>query len=802
MYQFEEPISPHLAASRSSQKTPSDGEVLSRISQHIRDVSKKDMRPSTAYIETAGGVHSPAPSGSSTASLLRPLRLPTILVGDSELGGISTTKSAYDSLIMAGHDVQALVLFSDSGRGLGNAEYLQKWGQEVDLPVWGLAGPSDEGRWGLPPTRRGTRQEDEARMRDFYRGLVLGREQEALQDESPNGILQLIKYLRQAHLDRFKDLDSMASRTLDSCWWPFTQHNLVKKQSDVNVIDSAHGDFFSIYRSDSYGPSSLENMLDGSASWWTQCLGHADASLTRAATRAAGRYGHVLFPMCSNEPSLRLSEMLLGRNKQVKSSLERSSILNTTSPSDESRDKVAATPAPGEGWASKVFFSDDGSTGMEVALKMAIASTAARYSPSTMTESTKERIRNGKQPGHQGGRPSREWKVLGLKGSYHGDTIGAMDACEGNIYNEKVQWYRSRGDWLEPPRVAIKDGKVTVELPLQDQDWSRVKSEQAVFQYDSLASVYNVENRVHGDELHKIYTNFIKEWIDRLTGEQGNQYGALILEPLVMGAGGMIFVDPLFQRCFVDVVRQNQNLFSRKDPPLKRESHIHSPTAIEGEDKPWQGIPVIFDEVFTGLYRLGWSTPALSLGVKPDISCLAKILTGGMVPMSVTLASQSIFETFTQSDQKVDALLHGHSYTAHPIGCEVARETLKKIEEMKQSGAWSKELADWDKQENSSNISPWSFWSKEAVLKLSSMEKVDKVMSLGTVLVVELKDMAGSRGYSSTASVDVLQKLRLAPDGPFAIHARPLGNVIYFMCSLNTPEDVRRKTEFALISAL
>ena len=83
--------------------------------------------------------------------------------------------------------------------------------------------------------------------------------------------------------------------------------------------------------------------------------------------------------------------------------------------------------------------------------------------------------------------------------------------------------------------------------------------------------------------------------------------------------------------------------------------------------------------VFTGLYRLGYMTPSDALGVRPDISVLAKILTGGMVPMSVTLASSSIFETFSRSEQKADALLHGHSYTAHPIGCEVAKEALYRI---------------------------------------------------------------------------------------------------------------------------
>ncbi|UZJ55918.1 hypothetical protein CBS101457_005238 [Exobasidium rhododendri] len=790
LYQFEEPISPHLAAARSSQPTPSDSQVVQSISERLTGFSKDGVGASVAYLETAGGVHSPAPSGSSMASLLRPLRLPTILIGDSQLGGISTTKSAYDSLILAGHDVQALLLFSDASRGLGNAEYLMKWGKEVDLPVWGLAGQTDDGRWGTPPSRATNRQEDERRMHDFYRGLVFGRGQEAERDESQTGMLQVVQYLRSTHLKRIENLDTMASRTLESCWWPFTQHTLAKTQADVNVIDSAHGDFFTIYKPGS-SETLIERTLDGSASWWTQCLGHGDTSLTYAAARAAARYGHVLFPMCSNEPSLLLSETLLGRETGL---------------------ECVTETAPGYGWASKVFFSDDGSTGMEVALKMAISSSAARYSPRAKAETTKKIVEKGRKAGYQGGRPTREWKVLGLKGSYHGDTIGAMDACEGSVFNKRVHWYRGRGDWLEPPVVSIKEGKVIVELPLHDDDWRPLRRNDQSKEYSTVGHVYDVEQRVKTDPLYSTYVEFIRAWLDRLTGEEGNLYGALVLEPLVMGAGGMIFVDPLFQRSLVDVVRNNEELFTRVDPPLKRQSHL----VMRTKEGQWKGLPIIFDEVFTGLYRLGFPTPALPLGIRPDISVLAKILTGGMVPMSVTLASQSIFDTFSQSDQKVDALLHGHSYTAHPIGCEIARETLKKIEGMRKTGAWSEEKLDWNKESkvgegevgqrnsnnNDNNNDPWSFWKHEAVMELSKMERVNKVMALGTVLALEVKDKEGTGGYSSTASVDLLKVLRNSPDGPFTIHARPLGNVVYFMCSLNTPADVRRKTEKALHSAL
>ena len=75
-------------------------------------------------------------------------------------------------------------------------------------------------------------------------------------------------------------------------------------------------------------------------------------------------------------------------------------------------------------------------------------------------------------------------------------------------------------------------------------------------------------------------------------------------------------------------------------------------------------------------------------------------------------------------------------------------------------------------------------------------------MALGTVLVLELKDATGAGGYSSSASIDLVTQLRTSLDQPFTIHARPLGNVVYIMCSLNTPQDVRRKTEEILQGAL
>ena len=186
-----------------------------------------------------------------------------------------------------------------------------------------------------------------------------------------------------------------------------------------------------------------------------------------------------------------------------------------------------------------------------------------------------------------------------------------------------------------------------------------------------------------------------------------------------MGAGGMIFVDPLFQRVLVDVVRTS--------PALA--------TTISREPG-WSGLPVIFDEVFAGLYRLGMQSTSEVLGVTPDISVNAKILTGGLVPLAATLASESIFKAFYGAD-KADALLHGHSYSAYPVGCEVANETLSIIQKMESSSEWAQARALWQAAEDKEPV-VWSFWDPSFVDALSKCEAVGEVMTLGTVLALKV----------------------------------------------------------------
>jgi len=166
-------------------------------------------------------------------------------------------------------------------------------------------------------------------------------------------------------------------------------------------------------------------------------------------------------------------------------------------------------------------------------------------------------------------------------------------------------------------------------------------------------------------------------------------------------------------------------------------------------------LPVIFDEVFTGLYRLGRLSSASFLGVQPDISVHAKLLTGGLVPLCATLASESVFQAFLSSE-KSDALLHGHSYTAHAVGCKVAETSVNLMLAMEKNGDWDDYKRDWlepsaqasnDRDrtlERQTDPHVWSTWSKSFVNDISCVEKVEGVVALGSVLAISLRDPAGA----------------------------------------------------------
>ncbi|KAJ0772923.1 putative dethiobiotin synthase, Adenosylmethionine--8-amino-7-oxononanoate transaminase [Helianthus annuus] len=607
IYAWNEAISPHLASEREGALV-GDEEVLVLLKKCLEiGVGSEGQGSVLSLVETAGGVASPGSSGSLQCDLYRPFRLPSILVGDGKLGGISGTISAYESLTIRGYDVVAIVL---EDHGLENEVPLLSYLRNR-VPV--LVLPS------IP--------------KDPLDNLMEWYDESQSVFDSLKGIM-LSSYEKQMYR-----LHEMPKKAQEIFWWPFTQHKLVP-QEKVTVIDSRCGENFAVHKVKDH--DYITQMFDACASWWTQGPNAAlQIKLAREMGYTAARYGHVMFPENVYEPALQCAELLL--------------------------------QGVGKGWASRVFFSDNGSTAIEIALKMAFRKFLA------------DNKLLMDLPHYNTDESNIELKVVALNGSYHGDTLGAMDAQAPSPYTGFLQqpWYTGRGVFLDPPFVSMCDGVWKIAVP------KKMHYEDVILEDTSFNSRDQVFNRSRDDsKLASIYSTYISQELLPSSGSTKCSYaGALIIEPVIQGAGGMLMVDPLFQRILVKECKNRK-------------------------------IPVIFDEVFTGYWRLGVEVFCSRVTFLPTrYSLFAKLMTGGMIPLAATLATNDL-----------NALLHGHSYSAHAVGCATACNSIK----------WFK-----DSQTNP-NLVPGQnllreLWDAELVRKISFHPAVQRVVSLGTLFALELK---------------------------------------------------------------
>ncbi|KAK3121237.1 hypothetical protein QOZ80_8BG0649110 [Eleusine coracana subsp. coracana] len=632
VYAWREPVSPHLAAEREGMSV-TDQEVRDSVGQWLVE-GVLEQGEAWKVLETAGGVASPGPSGTLQCDLYRPFRLPAILVGDGRLGGISSTLSAYETLLLRGYDVGAVIL---EDRALSNDKFLLSY---LEKRVCVLVLPQ------IP-------EDPSDDLTDWF-------------SESSLAFGLLKNALQSFHSKRIQRLSSMQRKSKELLWWPFTQHDLVPVES-VTVIDSRCGENFSAYKiKDS--TMMLVPQFDACASWWTQ---GPDSSLQIELARdmgyAAARYGHVMFPENVHEPALCCAELLLG--------------------------------GVGKGWASRVYYSDSGSTAIEIALKMAFRKFCDDHGIQMDNEKS---IRN------------IQLKVLALNGSYHGDTLGAMEAQAPSAYTL----------FLQQPCTQVGGCLWTLQQC-----------------FSSLAEVFC--NTRDTSSAADVYLSYISQKLSEFSLSNNSEHiAALIIEPVIHGAGGMHMIDPLFQRILVNECKNRK-------------------------------IPVIFDEVFTGFWRLGVQSASELLGCLPDIACYAKLMTGGIVPLAATLATEEIFESF-KSDSKLTALLHGHSYTAHAMGCCAAVKAIQWYQDPS-----SNSNLDFD------HMRLKELWDCALVQQLSSLPNVERVVSIGTVCVVELKTQGSDAGYASLYARSLIEQLRKDDD----IYVRPLGNVIYLMCGPCTARD-------------
>jgi adenosylmethionine-8-amino-7-oxononanoate aminotransferase len=221
------------------------------------------------------------------------------------------------------------------------------------------------------------------------------------------------------------------------------------------------------------------------------------------------------------------------------------------------------------------------------------------------------------------------------------------------------------------------------------------------------------------------------ETLEAQLARHGQQVAAVIIEPMLQGAGGMI----IWPRAFLAAVRRLCDRF---------------------------GVLLIADEVFTGFGRTGRMFACDHAGVHPDIMCLSKALTAGYMPLGATLASEAIYEAFLSED-RTRTFFHGHSFTANPLACAVAIASLDLFHE---SGALAK-------------VQRIEGWLRDGLAPLAALPIVGDIRVLGDVGVIEL--VADRTTRSAGGYLDAVGPRITAAFLERGLLLRPLGNVLYFL---------------------
>ncbi len=322
---------------------------------------------------------------------------------------------------------------------------------------------------------------------------------------------------------------SLIKRDNTIIWHPFTQ----EKTANLSIaIKEARGSYLFDENGNKY--------LDLISSWWVNLHGHSHPKICDAIYNQARKLEHVIFAGFTHEPAVLLCEKL-----------------QTILPKS----------------LTKFFFSDNGSTAVEVALKMA-------HQYWFNKDEAKRKL------------------YLSFDGGYHGDTFGAMSVGKKSNFHS--------------PFENLLFDIISIPFPhTWDNDQQVVEKEEEAL-------------------------NFLSKQLE----EKGGSISAIILEPIVQGASGMKICRPEFVRQVIQLVKQYDIL-------------------------------VIYDEVMTGFGRLGTYFAAEQIGIDPDFICISKGITGGFLPLSLTVTTKKIYNAFLD-DNWDKAFAHGHSYTANPIACSAA----------------------------------------------------------------------------------------------------------------------------------
>lgn len=398
-------------------------------------------------------------------------------------------------------------------------------------------------------------------------------------------------------------------------WRPFTIQ--LPEKEYVNVI---RGEGLYLHLEDG------RKVMDVISSWWVNIHGHARAEIAQAISEQAHKLEHVIFADFNHEPADLLARNLMEITKNH---------------------------------FHKVFFSDNGSTAIEVSLKL-----AHQY-----WKNQSSLLRN---------------EVIAFEGAYHGDTLGAMSASGESIFTHVFD------------ELLFKVTRLPFPSTWENDDQVLLKEEKAL------------------------------ERLKSLLKEHPTRYAAIILEPLIQGAGGMNMCRPIFIDQVCKIVREYDIL-------------------------------VIFDEIMTGFGRTGSLFAYQQTSIIPDIMTLSKGITGGFLPLSVSLVNKVVYDQFNSSDP-FKTFWHGHSYTANPLGCVAANASLKILLE-----------------NNHPVYSEMESWHKDYSVELTSIKGVTKFRICGTIAAFNIESDQDS-GYLNNIGLKIKEAALKR-----GIFLRPLGDTVYLM---------------------
>jgi adenosylmethionine---8-amino-7-oxononanoate aminotransferase len=371
-------------------------------------------------------------------------------------------------------------------------------------------------------------------------------------------------------------------------WHPFTQMRDWLQQEPI-VIVSGQG----ARLRDAHGRS----YLDANSSIWTNLHGHRHPALNLALRRQLSKIAHTSALGLANEPASLLAAQLV----------------QVANPRPARGHRRQGTPL------RKVFFSDDGSTAMEVALKLA--------------------YEHARRTGH-----SRKPRFLSLHGAYHGDTIGAVSLGHIDLFHRAYSGLLFPSDAVAAPYCY--------RCP-----FNRAQPERAD------ARLYRQCRWECVDQVEQCFAHAKKN---------NRPYAALVVEPRMQGAAGMIPQPDGWLARVASIARAHGTQLIA-DEVMTGFGRASSPTPNLQETIRPHGMRKIHD-------RSHPLFACLTEGVTPDFLVLAKGLTGGYLPMAATLTTQSVFDSFLGDYAEFKTFFHGHSYTANPLAAATAVASLDQLQ--------------------------------------------------------------------------------------------------------------------------